>query len=540
MAEPGQDSAPGLCPTCDKPMPLGFCPHCAAEGPPALPTFEPVIRDPQPPAPANDGAADIFAEDGPPAPGTEIIPLEDLTPPEAPEPVVAEEALAEPEPPQPVEEPQQAIVPIPPVKRADPPPAPSPAPPRQPEPIDPNAPAPGSDEEFILRMKELKDLGMPAVAFIGFRTAGKTWLVHRFIEQISDVVDCDPPFMMVSPEETEGAKLEASTKFDFYRIETDEPYCLIDTPGEETEALMRGEVHRLWRLIAVLRYASAIIIAMPADVLIFGSQLDKPRQLDGAALDQLLQDAFDGGPTPEQREEAAFFIEGLRKDSFAINQFAQGVARAAAAISYVRTHNIDCLDKDRFAASVTLANVRNHRSKRTEFQPVGGRSGLDCPAYFALTKADRIVSALFSDVDLPDDHGVLNERKAEMQTMTQTRVMAALARRAGLGDRRKYPLTRPADLVRQVNRQLHHRLVTFFPMGRFDFVTAFFGHDYTDRVHYNHYDHHPGHGVEEMRNWIREARRLAQQGARRLGHYSLARRLHHFIHRIESPEKAKI
>jgi hypothetical protein len=76
----------------------------------------------------------------------------------------------------------------------------------------------------------------------------------------------------------------------------------------------------------------------------------------------------------------------------------------------------------------------------------------------------------------------------------------------------------------EARKDLHAQLVSHFPLSKFDFVTAFYGHDDQDSLLRTHYRRHPPHGVVEMIEWIMQAKRLRNRPRLFRRHYGLAAR----------------
>jgi hypothetical protein len=399
-------------------------------------------------------------------------------------------------------------------------------------------PSPARDEEFKRKLANYKKNKTPAVVFIGFSTAGKTWLLHRYIEQLGDLVNFHTPIDLVT-DEKEGVRLSGTTEFLFYDIIPDDgKYCLIDTPGEYTQRLVRGELAGIWPLVAALEYASSVVVALPSDVVLLGPATLRLKEAD---IDLLVNRAIGSGPDREaELLDLRAWVDDLIFEAGKVRKFASGLGLAVATLSYVRAHGIDPCDREKFEAEVTMERVIDHLGTRGAFTPIGGRSGLACPTYFALTKSDRLVAALCGDQNFTGEASELNALKNDLMTMPETRFLHELVKYRGFADRRKYPLSQPADFVRNVDKLLFSRLTRFFPMARFDFVTAFFGHDYTDLLRKNHYEVHPAHGVNQMRDWLREAQILAARGDRQLSHHNMARNIYDFVNRVTKSASGQI
>ncbi|MBA4053062.1 MAG: hypothetical protein C0472_14530 [Erythrobacter sp.] len=393
-----------------------------------------------------------------------------------------------------------------------------------------------AEADFLARMAELGD--QPNVALIGYKTAGKTWLLHRLKHHLFEDLgaNLDPEFETV-PEE--GQLLPGTSEIEFHDIVDAPAWTIVDTPGEYTAALIAGKVESLGPLVAVLKRAKAIIITLPADTLVFGPHIDRKRVMTAEVRREIASKAC--GPNANTKQIAAIeeFIKGLRDDFLDVDRFAKGMFRAAATLSYVNANNINPLDAEDYK-KVTWAKVRSHIGEPS-FKPIGGLDGLDCPVFVALTKADRVVSILYGDREIKGAGEIINLRRQEMLAWPETKALRAVAEHSGMLDQiYTYPLGRPSQFVRMLAPALHTRLVRFCPMSRFDFISAFFGHDYTTSLKYGHYAHCPQWGVDHMFKWMRDAIGLSRQTPKRKARQALARRLHFAIHGIPQPGAASL
>lgn len=407
----------------------------------------------------------------------------------------------------------------------------------------------GSDETFIQKMRSVQASGLPSVVFIGFAAAGKTWMVHRFLEGVSKRADC-PPFTKVNDRtEPQGRDLGASTTFTIYDVQDRKrPYHLIDTPGEETRLLMQlGDEQKTeawkeaWKIVAALKQASAVVIALPADVMFFGPAIgtlvnEKKLKTDPGA--RAFAKELLGNParvTREQTLQVREWAEQLLDNNGDMETFVSGIINAVALLSYVQDKDIDPLDHEAFKAKVSREAVLQHRQEKREFQGWNAKDGLACPTFFALTKADLVVSSMLGAEALQNSPE-LAKRCREMEQRLDVRAMRELARKEGMLDNRhSFPFAVPSDFVRAVNEGLHNRLIETFQLARFDFVTAFFGHDGSTRVTSSHYTRFPEQGVRQMREWIGEARRLRSKRYARWRH-RVAREFHFVLHGIDSED----
>jgi hypothetical protein len=402
------------------------------------------------------------------------------------------------------------------VRRAVPPP---PAPPLS------AADAKRAHEEkaFFRELAQIKQDGHFAILFFGLEKAGKTWLLHRMKEQLfNQGIACDPEFKQVTTEQGDQAKLRGTDKIEFHYVLGADTFVLIDIPGERTERLAKADYTELRPLLAAMDYAQAMIVALPADVMFFGPLLPSDNAAVVAAAKRPLGAAKAATPKKSPAKPAAkgakkpvgptvnrakviAWADAMRTDNQALDAFAKGVFRVAGVLSYLRRHKIDPADEQAFKQHVTQEKVTQHIARPQERIPVGGRDGLDCPTFFALTKSDRVLSLFLKDAS---DDPVMARRTADIHERLETRVISALCQDAGLKAPETFPLESPWHLVHRMRKPLHAQLTQFFPLAKFDYATAFYGHDGSETFTPDHYQQHPQHGVVEVLQWIRSARRL--------------------------------
>ncbi|MEM6474614.1 MAG: hypothetical protein AAF687_00455, partial [Pseudomonadota bacterium] len=378
----------------------------------------------------------------------------------------------------------------------------------------------GSDAYVMKRIEALKEAGMPAALLLGVRTTGKTWLMQRIKKRLENDYTCKPR-MAITDERLTGDEVQALDQQEFVRENRAEQagamtdaeraaadersaasdtrvtesilvhrfladrddlqnFALIDVPGESVQKLADENYSAQRGLLKALEYANVIIIALPADVVLFG--------------DEYIEDESD-----THKDER----EGMRDDARLTSSFADGLANIAFVRSLIRHERIEVKWKDplgppdKFDELVTPDAVEQHRSSGMS-EPIGGYDGMDCPAFFALTKADRVFAAL--DI-LPDAAGksprlekkfrAANERLSATptgQVLQELFEASALhpdnrpyrrdffSRLLGMVFGAKTPvaqISNPPELVRERQLKLFTKLSNFFPMSRFDLISAF-------------------------------------------------------------------
>jgi hypothetical protein len=386
------------------------------------------------------------------------------------------------------------------------------------EPSDERAAKRKTDEaRFFAELKQIKEDKLSAVLFFGFRTAGKTWLLERMKYELfhgdqCEVANCAPPFEPVPPG---GKKLEGSSRIEFHRVFTKpRPFVLIDINGEAAENLLNADYDGLRMLLAAMDYASAMIVALPSDILFFGDALPKSDEELFAPIRPRAEKS--AGTKARLSKRQLEWAKALRTDNLRLEQFATGLHGAVGLLSYLRAERIDPSDEEQFK-KVTPARILSHMGQESR-QPIGGHEGVDCPAFFALTKADRVFGVLIQDERDPR----LRTLNAEFRKGEDGRVFQKLVASAGLQRVANENLTHPWEMVRQVRKTLHKQLIAAFPLARFDYVTAFYGHDRSTTITEDHYRAHPQQGVYEILSWISDARRMSGRSRWRRAHLRLA------------------
>lgn len=394
-----------------------------------------------------------------------------------------------------------------------------------PTPPDPDTLARKTEEAtFFRRLASIQEDKKFAILFLGFRAAGKTWLLHRMKEQLfsQDGVGCEPKYRPVKPRRGDREELPGTTKIEFHEVMTAPSFMLIDINGESTQDLVEASFADLRMLLAAMRYAKAMIIALPTDFMIFGPLLPNEDA-------EVLEAAADGGTLDESQEaRLRAWAEAFREGSDQLDDFTEGLFRIAGILSYLRYHDIDPADEEAYA-KVTLEAVTRHMGRPNERTPVGGPAGLDCPTFFALTKADRVMPVFFKTTD-----PVREKRDREILARPETRVFKALAQEAS-NYYAKLPLSDPWEAVRWVRKNLHTQLITYFPLAKFDYATAFYGHDGGLTMARDHYDKHPQHGVYEVLEWISDARGLGRLPAAFRWPYAVAAWARRYIAGVRKP-----
>lgn len=358
-------------------------------------------------------------------------------------------------------------------------------------------------DKVIDRLGKIRDDQFVILMF-GFKTAGKTWLLERMKERLfkKHRTRCDPPHKQPEDED-DTLKLEGTTQIEFHTVlESTQPYFIIDIPGERTNDVLSGNYSALRGMLAAMVRADAIIVAMPADLIVFGHLFPKLEK------GKFYADALgDGDDVPE---EVAEWVDAMRLNNRELNQFTNSMQRIAGILSYMETNEIDPGNEESYKQLVTEDNVAAHLGDNRNFYPVGGVDGANCPTFFALTKADWLLSVLLSHDDATIEH--LNK---ELRETPQGKILQAIAERHGLHKLLRPHVFDPWTLVSLQREELHDWICHDFPLSKFDYTTAFYGHTGGKTLSGGHYDQHPSHGVMDVLEWIAWAQRLKAMSPRK-------------------------
>lgn len=399
------------------------------------------------------------------------------------------------------------------------------------QPTDGNEPPPetgfGEEDEdqearFFKELQDIKDNNRRLIVLLGFKGAGKTWLLHRIKEHYFETAPCIPPFIRVRANEGEK-ELPASDYFSFHTFATDPAFVILDTPGEYTKYLVEKDaagINALRPLMAALDYASSLIVAMPADIAIFGPGLE---EIDA---DALLKDEKIRKSSSDHKAFTNWVTEATEQ-SDELDEFAFGVHDMVAAMGLARQQSVDYTDAASYGAHINVDSVDSFVKDNY------GKCPFEKPTFFALTKADRVISILLdpdNEADLFKTNGEEDEKlrkhMRQLRSTLQGKAMHLAMEELGLGDAITYPRNVPSKLLLRVRKRLQQRFLKLFPMARFDYVSSFFGHDFTNKIRKKHYEAHPPIGVAEMTDWMRQARNMDGNNAPRISDYEKARDHH--------------
>jgi hypothetical protein len=370
-----------------------------------------------------------------------------------------------------------------------------------------------TDRNMLDKLRRVRDKGLFPVLFFGYGGAGKTWLLHRLKQQLGQFpysFPCDPVFREVTDRESQRVELRTTSDVEIHYVYANKTFVLIDVPGDWTYNLLEQNYAELRRLVAAMHMAKAIIVCFPADLMVLGELIPEK---DEDFLDAVARRIAEGPIDADPAFDAAEYLKVFRTSSDDLDRFGRGVFRVAAMLEYLKQQRLDPFEDEQYARLAPEA-IEEFLMQGRGF--VGGKDGLDCPTFFALTKADRLLSAC-GFRDLGDK--MIVERTAEIERRAVSAFLKEAATQAT-----NLAFHDPWAMLFEARKDMHAQLVSHFPLSKFDFVTAFYGHDGQDSLSRAHYRRHPPHGVVEMIEWIMQAKRLRNRPRLFRRHYGLAAR----------------
>jgi hypothetical protein len=403
---------------------------------------------------------------------------------------------------------------------------PSPPPPRfEPKPADPGPsaqepppPRPArSPDDILSQLETLRRNGVFTVVVIGFFAGGKTWFLNRVKHELSAKFSVDPPATPEGDEVGKTTQVQVHQVFRLMRHEKVRSFAFVDIPGELLTNLVNRDFQSTLAVIEAMKMCGALIIALPADEVLLSEDVKRGVRESGGIHELLVARTRDNEALAAKAErarqlviekgslDAALALEGPhsleleRLRALGDERSEEETARLhridadlQAIKMLVRIQRLVIADADltRFthdlcfmtgllslakqmersgqpidAAPISASAVRLHMTS-PEYLP------FKRPTFVAMTKAD-----LVSD---PDP------------------LLAAIIRhshrpRIGI-DFDEDPL----DTVRDMRPSLAGKLLEWFQLSKFDFVTAFHRHRDSLRIDYSF----PCYGVGAVLNWI--------------------------------------
>lgn len=155
-----------------------------------------------------------------------------------------------------------------------------------------------SDTRFFRRIMALREQGVFIVLMIGYFAGGKTWFLHRLKHSFREHIEADLPKYSVNPGPAEQNTEVKGTKMmeihAFHGVDANgrnQGFAIIDIPGERLRALMSKRYVEAKSLIAAMDICDALLVALPADeVLLTARGATRGRRSERLAAREILED----------------------------------------------------------------------------------------------------------------------------------------------------------------------------------------------------------------------------------------------------------
>lgn len=354
-------------------------------------------------------------------------------------------------------------------------------------------------------LRSLRDNDEFVVALLGYPTAGKTWFMNRLKKF------CVAESYSVTPPPARPGEVVGGTAYieDHYFTNKDGKFVLIDIPGERFERAILNRFATEPRLLEVVQTCRAMIVVLPTDEVLFSGRAAGRVGAPARAALRPEVDALDRAiPSQEQAvkrarsalskaqkelardksdpvlkkvaQTAARRLEGLEAElaksrerlgllamadaGLRLETFIEGIGSLAAVASLLdggkTPAEVAGYDHRAIAAHIVTPAFRDWSQKK--------------PVFGALTKAD-----LLSREDPVVDALVVEDDDHELDLLEEF-------------DRD------PLQTVRHFRPELANQFQAWFGWSKFDFVTAFGGHDGSPVIQYDR----AHHGVWAVIEWI--------------------------------------
>jgi len=473
-----------ICETCAFEHDQETCPRCAARAARVAP---PTASPPEPETPA-EPAPEPAPETGALAPDAEKLGLEQanlmggetrLEP--TPDPALAEPAATEPTV---GPEPEAEVIQLPPeiIEDAD------------------------DGDLKSSTLKALRDNGDFVVALLGYPTAGKTWFLNRLKKF------CVGDSYSVTPPPARPGQVVNGTDHieDHYFANTDGKFVLIDIPGERFERAVQNRFATEPRLLEVVQTCRAMIVVLPTDEVLFSgraaARVGAPSREEIKPEADTLRRAL---PTQEQVVKRARAAAAKATKDAAANKADPELKKAAAA-AQKKLEAVQA-EFDRNLERLGLLEMADAGLRLETFiEGIGslaaiasmldsGKAPREVAGYDHRVIASHIISPEFRD---------WSQSKPVFAALTKADLLLTVddATRSLIDedDAREVELLEhfdrdPLETVRYFRPELANQFQAWFGWSKFDFVTAFGGHDGSRVIQYEGRAHH---GVWAVIEWI--------------------------------------
>lgn len=351
-----------------------------------------------------------------------------------------------------------------------------------------------------------------AVMLIGNSTFGKTFVRKRLEKQLF------PQYQTRSSRAATvgGQSVPLTDTMEMHHFEGEnDKFVVFDMPGEYLENLVgRRAYAAASAVIDAMQRANALIVTLPANVALFGSDFSgywQTAEANGndlsaevefeAMLSKWLSE--DPDATPNGQDAAISEVRDILNKHDNLDTFVKGIYELAVINSYITAHPQPRPVKNQFPIeALTIEAIDAFRDQR-KTRGIGDVSTSTFPVAIALTKADRVLPFLgyqSSDTRIENRNGRI--RKADVFKNLQ-----AIFKRTDdfyrlapiISDPRKLLQVKCSDVVQQFD--------IWMPNNRIELVSAFYDHPGNDNVDYKL----PHIGVDSLIDWIFSCNRRTLQ-----------------------------
>ncbi|MBX7250275.1 MAG: 50S ribosome-binding GTPase, partial [Caulobacteraceae bacterium] len=400
-----------------------------------------------------------------------------------------------------------------------PPPA-SPPPPEPPavEAVAERAPDPAPDPEPEIiedaddgdvkssTLRSMRENGDFVVALLGYPTAGKTWFLNRLKKFcVGD------RYSVVPPPARPGQMVNGTDHIeDHYFANTGGKFVVIDIPGERFERAVQNRFATEPRLLEVVQTCQALIVVLPTDeVLLSGraaARVGAPSREEIKPEADALRRALPAQDAAVKRARAALTRAqkeaALSRGDPAMKKAAQAAQKKLDALeaeldrSLQRQSLLEMADAglrletfiEGIGSLAAIASMLDSGKSPRELARIGHR---EIAAHFVSPefKAWRAAKPVFGALTKADLALAMDDATRALVDETDPREVDLMVH----FDRD------PLETIRHFRPELANQFQEWFGWSKFDFVTAFGGHDGSRVIQYEGRDHH---GVWAVIDWI--------------------------------------
>lgn len=354
-------------------------------------------------------------------------------------------------------------------------------------------------------LKGLRENGDFVVALLGYPTAGKTWFMNRLKKF------CVADSYSVTPAPARPGEVVGGTAYieDHYFANKDGKFVLIDIPGERFERAIQNRFATEPRLLEVVQTCRAIIVVLPTDEVLFSGRAAAVVGAPSRAALRPEVDALDRAiPAQETAVRRARTAAAKAQKALAADK-ADPVLRKVAQTAAKRTEALQAELAASRRRQGLLAMADAGLRLETFIEGIGslaavaslldaGKSPAEVAGYDHRAIASHIVTPAFRE---------WSQRKPVFGALTKADLLSrddpVIESLVAGDDERELDLLDefdrdPLETVRHFRPELANQFQAWFGWSKFDFVTAFGGHDGSPVIQYDR----AHHGVWAVIEWI--------------------------------------